>query len=86
MSVVDVGALTGFVVLHLSVIGYFVVRRRGGGVEMLRHLVIPVVGTLVLLAVLVSASAVALVVGAVWAVLGLVILLVRGVGRRPAGA
>ena len=86
VSVVDVGALTGFVVLHLSVIGYFVVRRRGGGVEMLRHLVIPVVGTLVLLAVLVSASAVALVVGAVWAVLGLVILLVRGVGRRPAGA
>lgn len=83
VSVVDVGALTGFVVLHVSVIGYFAVRRRGGGVDPLRHLVIPVLGALVLLAVVVSASVIALIVGGLWAVIGLVILLVRGVGRRP---
>lgn len=57
-------------------------RRRGGGVDPLRHLVMPVIGALVLLAVLVSASAIALIVGGLWAVIGLVILLGRGVGRR----
>jgi amino acid transporter len=77
-SAVDVGAITGFVLVHASVIGYFVVRRRDGPVRPLPHLVIPILGALALLAVLVSSSPLALAVGAVWAVLGLIVLLVRG--------
>lgn len=83
-SMVDVGAITGFVLVHASVIGYFVVRRRGGAVRPVRHLVIPVLGAGLLLVVLVAASPVALIVGAVWAVLGVVILLLRRPSARTA--
>ncbi|WP_394214452.1 APC family permease [Brachybacterium vulturis] len=80
-STVDVGAIVGFVLVHASVIGYFVVRRRGGAVRPVRHLAIPVLGAAVLLVVLVAASPLALSVGAVWAVLGLLVMLLRGVRR-----
>lgn len=76
-SMVDVGAITGFVLVHASVIGYFVLRRRGGAVRPVRHLVIPVLGAGLLIAVLTASSPVALVVGAIWAVLGVVVLLLR---------
>ncbi|PWH06820.1 amino acid permease [Brachybacterium endophyticum] len=76
-SAVDVGAITGFVLVHASVIGYFAVRRRGGPVRPLVHVVIPVVGALLLLAVLISSSPLALLVGGGWAVLGVLLLLVR---------
>ncbi|MEU9129011.1 APC family permease [Kitasatospora sp. NPDC048540] len=81
-SVVNVGALTAFVLLHASVIGWYVVRRRSR--EWLRHLVVPVLGIAVLVAVLVEASHAAQVVGAVWLVAGLVVLGVQGGrgGRR----
>lgn len=84
VSIVDVGALVGFTLVHLSVIGYFVLRRRGGAISWPVHVLIPAVGALVLLAVLVNISHLALLVGAVWAVIGAVVLLARGVGRRPA--
>ena len=81
---VDVGAITGFVLVHASVIGYFVVRRRGGPVRPLRHVVVPVVGAGLLIAVLTASSPLALIVGAIWAVLGAVVLLLRR--RRIAAA
>jgi len=83
-SMVDVGAITGFVLVHASVIGYFVVRRRGGPVRPLRHVVVPVVGAGLLIAVLTASSPLALIVGAIWAVLGAVVLLLRR--RRIAAA
>lgn len=81
VSVVDVGALVGFVLVHVSVSAWFVVRRRGGAVRWLSHLVIPVLGAAVLLLVLVSSSLTALAVGAAWALIGAIILAVRG--ARP---
>lgn len=77
VSLVDVGALTGFVLVHVSVIAYFVVRRRGGRVSVARHVVVPVLGALVLLVVLANSTEAALVVGVLWAVLGVVVLVVR---------
>ncbi len=50
VSVVDIGALTAFVLLHASVVGWFVVRRAEGRPDWLRHVLVPVVGTAVLLA------------------------------------
>jgi len=78
VSVVDVGALVAFVLLHASVVGYFYVRRQGGTPSPVTHLVVPVVGAATLVAVLVNASHLALVVGALWFVAGVVL-----VGLRP---
>ncbi|WP_431813560.1 APC family permease [Kocuria sp. cx-455] len=77
VSLVDVGALTGFVLVHASVIAYFAIRRRGGRVSVARHVVVPVLGAFVLLAVLANSTRVALLVGVAWAVLGAVVLVAR---------
>lgn len=77
VSVVDVGALTAFVLLHASVVGWFVVRRLEGPPSWWRHVLIPVVGAGVLIAVIVEATSSAQVVGACWLVVGLVVLAVQ---------
>ncbi|MFI1310538.1 APC family permease [Streptomyces albidoflavus] len=79
VSVVDIGALTAFTLLHASVVGWFVVKRGGGGgrVSWWRHLLLPVVGAAVTIAVIVEASGAAQVVGLVWLAVGLVVLFVQ---------
>ncbi|AXQ57079.1 APC family permease [Streptomyces koyangensis] len=79
VSVVDIGALTAFTLLHASVVGWFVVRRGGedGRVSWWRHLLLPVVGAAVTVAVIVEASGAAQVVGLVWLAAGLVVLFVQ---------
>ncbi|MFF9015991.1 APC family permease [Streptomyces sp. NPDC014870] len=84
VSVVDVGALTAFVLLHASVVGWFAVRRMEGPPHWLRHVVMPVVGAIILIAVIVEASAAAQVVGVIWLAVGLVVLGVQGTSRRSA--
>ncbi|MFI8217490.1 APC family permease [Streptomyces sp. NPDC085932] len=87
VSVVDIGALTAFTLLHASVVGWFVVKRRGGAVSWWRHLLVPVLGAAITVAVIVEASGSAQVVGAVWLAAGLVVLLVqerRGTTTPPA--
>ncbi|BAJ30570.1 MULTISPECIES: APC family permease [Kitasatospora] len=83
-SVVNVGALTAFVLLHASVVGWYVVR--GGSRDWLRHAVVPLLGVAVLVAVLVEAAHTAQLVGAVWLALGLVVLFAqRGRGVADGG-
>ncbi|MFE9847891.1 APC family permease [Streptomyces sp. NPDC005576] len=81
VSVVNIGALTAFVLLHASVVGWFVVRRMEGEPSWWRHLVVPVLGTAALVAVIVEATTSAQVVGACWLAVGLVVVAVQG-GRR----
>ncbi|MEU8485018.1 APC family permease [Streptomyces sp. NPDC048641] len=81
VSVVDIGALTAFVLLHASVVGWFVVRRGGGTVSWWRHLLVPVLGAAITVAVIVEASGTAQVVGAIWLAVGLVVLVAQR-GRR----
>ncbi|MEU9110300.1 APC family permease [Streptomyces sp. NPDC048483] len=76
-SVVNVGALTAFALLHASVIGWFCFRGRAGAPRVLRHVVVPLLGLAVVVAVIVSASATAQAVGAVWLAVGLVVPAVR---------
>ncbi|GAA2578555.1 MULTISPECIES: APC family permease [Streptomyces] len=88
VSVVDVGALTAFTLLHASVVGWFAVRRGAGAVSWWRHLLVPVLGAAITIAVIVEASGAAQVVGAIWLAVGLVVLAVQWRGRRetdPAG-
>ncbi|MFE0378009.1 APC family permease [Streptomyces inhibens] len=80
-SIVNVGALTAFGLLHASVIGWFRVRKQAEVPSVLRHVVVPLLGLAVVIAVVVEASATAQVVGGVWLVVGLVVLAVQ-YGRR----
>ena len=80
VSIVDVGALAAFTLLHASVVGYFLTQRRG--VVRVAHYVVPVLGAAVTLWVIAEASPLAQMVGGLWTVAALVIL---AVGRgRPA--
>ncbi|MEE1844367.1 APC family permease [Streptomyces sp. NPDC007076] len=81
VSVVDIGALTAFVLLHASVVGWFAVRRMEGPPSWWRHVLVPVVGAGVLIAVIVEATGSAQLVGACWFGVGLVVLALQW-GRR----
>ncbi|MFF4904640.1 APC family permease [Streptomyces sp. NPDC001260] len=83
VSVVDIGALTAFTMLHASVVGWFAVRRAGGPVSWWRHVLVPVLGAAITVAVIVEASGVALTVGAVWLAIGCAVLVAQR-GRRVA--
>lgn len=74
VSVVNVGALTAFVLLHASVVGWFAVKRQGGPVSWWRHVLVPVLGAAITIAVIVEAAGSAQVVGAVWLAVGFVVL------------
>ncbi|MFJ7202054.1 APC family permease [Streptomyces sp. NPDC098789] len=88
VSVVDIGALVAFTLLHASVVGWFVVRRSAGPPNWWKHLVVPVLGAAVTLAVIVEASHTAQWVGALWLAVGLAVLVAqrgRRAGRGPGG-
>ncbi|MET9623708.1 APC family permease [Streptomyces sp. NPDC006464] len=82
VSVVDVGALTAFVLLHASVVGWFAVRRMEGPPRWWRHVMAPVVGAGILVAVIVEASVSAQLVGVIWLGVGMVVLAVQGAAHR----
>jgi amino acid transporter len=69
-SIVNFGALSGFVFLHLSVLAYFGVQRRSRA--WIRHWLVPLCGIVVVLAVFSGMSALAVKVGVSWLAAGLV--------------
>ena len=77
VSIVDVGALGAFLLLQVSVVGYFVTKRLAPATPL--HTIVPVCGAAVILWVLVEASRFAQQVAAVWLVAGVVVWLS---GRR----
>jgi len=82
-SMVNFGALTGFLALHLSVVIHFMVRRRSR--RWIRHLVVPAVGFAIVGYVLVNAQANAKIAGLCWMAVGLaVVLALKAAGRSPA--
>jgi amino acid transporter len=68
--IVNFGALSSFVLLHLSVINHFFLRRRSG--DWLRHLLFPLVGLLIILFVLYEMDRAAKILGAAWIAVGVV--------------
>ncbi|UQA93319.1 APC family permease [Streptomyces halobius] len=85
-SIVNVGALSAFALLHASVIGWFWVRKGAGARSLPRHVVVPLLGLTVVIAVIVEAAPTARVVGAVWLAVGMLVLVVQHWGGRRAGA
>src|SRR6202521_769594 len=66
--VVNFGALTGFVLLHLSVINHYFIRGRSG--DWLRHLLCPLIGMLIIVYVLYEMDRTAKILGLGWMVIG----------------
>jgi amino acid transporter len=70
VSIVNFGALSGFLLLHVSVIAQFWVKARSG--RWIVHLAVPVAGIIVVLAVLSGMSPLAMMLGVAWLIAGIV--------------
>jgi len=80
---VNFGALTAFLLLHLSVINHYYIRARSG--RWLAHLVSPVVGFLVIAYVLYEMDNSAKIMGGCWIAIGVIYYLVLTLAlKRPA--
>jgi amino acid transporter len=81
-TLVNFGAMTAFLALHVSVFWHYVVRN--GSRDWVRHLAFPLIGFLILLYVVINANVAAQRLGFIWLGIGVVILVVLYVsGRRP---
>jgi amino acid transporter len=81
-TLVNFGALTAFLLLHVSVVVHFVVRRKSR--DWWRHLVVPVIGFAILLYVLINAKLAAQAVGLIWLGVGIVLVVfLLATGREP---
>lgn len=72
-SMVSFGALIGFLLLHVSVVAYFICRQRSR--NWLRHLVAPAIGFAILACVLWNMDANAKIVGVCWLAGGLILFI-----------
>jgi amino acid transporter len=81
-SMINVGALAAFMLLHLSVVVYHLIKQRSRRV--FAHLVVPVIGIAILVLVEVNADHNAQILGVAWLALGLIVLAsLYALGRRP---
>ncbi|MFE2727590.1 APC family permease [Kitasatospora sp. NPDC059327] len=81
-TLVNFGALTTFLVLHVSVVVHYLVRRRSR--DYWRHLVAPVLGFAILAYVVVNADIAAQRLGFLWLAVGIAVLVgLTATGRRP---
>lgn len=81
-TLVNFGALTGFLVLHVAVVWHYVVRNKSR--RYWSHLIAPVIGFGILAYVVVNAQVAAQRLGFVWFAVGVVLLLgLLLAGRRP---
>src|SRR5262245_7128703 len=82
VGLINFGAMTAFLALHVSVIWWYVGRQGSG--DWWRHLIGPAIGFLVLAAVVYNAKVAAQVVGGIWFGVGVLILIGLYLGgRRP---
>ena len=79
-SIVNFGALSGFLFVHVSVLAYFGVQRRSAA--WLKHWLIPLCGISVVLAVFSGMSGPAVKAGSMWLAVGLVYGMVLKAQRR----
>ena len=81
-QIVNFGALSGFVLLHLSVVNHYFHRRRSG--DWLRHLVFPLTGLAIIVYVLYEMDRAAKLLGACWIAIGALYYFVLAVrAKKP---
>jgi amino acid transporter len=80
-TLVNFGALSAFLLLHVSVVVHFIVRRKSRNYW--KHLAVPVIGFAILLYVVINAQVAAQTLGFIWLALGIVLLVVlKATGRE----
>jgi amino acid transporter len=81
-TLVNFGALTAFMLLHVSVVVHFIGRKKSR--DWWRHLVVPVIGFAILLYVVINAQLAAQTVGLIWLGVGVVLVVfLLATGREP---
>jgi amino acid transporter len=81
-TLVNFGALSAFLVLHVAVVVHFVVRQKSR--DWWRHLVVPVLGFAILFYVVINAKVAAQHLGFAWLGIGVVVLVfLLATGRKP---
>ena len=81
-TLVNFGAMTAFLVLHVSVVVHYVIKNHSR--DYWKHLAVPVIGFAVLLVVVINAQVAAQTLGFIWLGIGVVLLVVLlATGRRP---
>ena len=81
--IVNFGALTSFVLLHLSVINHYLIRQRSG--DWLRHLILPLLGLSIIVYVLYEMERIAKLLGLAWIAIGVLYYLLLTLWiRKPA--
>jgi hypothetical protein len=81
-QIVNFGALTSFVLLHLSVINHYF--RRGGSRDWLRYVVFPTAGLIIIVYVLCEMDRSAKLLGACWIGIGILYYLVLALrSKKP---
>lgn len=82
-SVVNFGALLGFTVVNISVIAhYFVREKRRSGRDIIRYLIVPIIGAGICLAIWCSLDSTALILGGCWTLVGFVYLIIMTKGFK----
>jgi amino acid transporter len=72
-SMVNFGALSGFLILHLSVIFHFIWRQRSR--DWLRHLLVPLIGFAIIAYVLLNMAVDLKIAGIAWLMAGIIMLI-----------
>ena len=82
-SVINFGALTSFLVLHITVITYFMIKNHSSNIW--KHLLFPILGFLVIFYVWISLNVHAKILGAAWTLIGIIyyIILKFILKRKP---
>ncbi len=82
-SLINMGALIAFVVLHVCVIVHYMGKVRSKNIW--SHLIVPLVGMAILIEVIINANVLAQEVGGIWLAIGVIVLAgLYAAGRRPA--
>jgi amino acid transporter len=83
VSLVNFGALTAFLLLHVSVVTHYVVKK--GSRDYWKHLAVPVIGFAILTYVVINAQVAAQTLGFIWLGIGVLLTIALvAMGRRPA--
>lgn len=82
-SLISFGAITGFIMVNLSVIFHYYIRgKQRSGKDLVRYLILPAIGALTLLFVFFFIDSTAKILGSVWLAVGLVYLAIRTKGFK----
>lgn len=73
-ALVNFGALSAFLVLHLTVINYFIIKRKSQ--DYINHLLLPLIGFMIIIYVWISLSETAKKLGFIWICIGIIYMIV----------